>query len=46
MHPSHTLHICGLEVGTETLSNNDISLMYAEGMRRISFHNWPHKNYL
>jgi WD40 repeat protein len=47
LHPVHYPHVHNLETGLENLSNNaDTALMLSEGMRRISFNNWIHKDYL
>lgn len=43
--PSHG-RILGLESGSETVTANDIQLSYCEGIRRITFRQWPHKNYM
>ena len=43
--PSHG-HILRLESGSEAVTANDIHLSYCEGIRRITFKQWPHKNYM
>ena len=45
LDPKHS-RILSLENGAQTIGNNDISMMYCEGVRRISFARWPHKNYM
>ena len=45
LNPKHS-RILSLENGSQSISSNDISMMYCEGVRRISFAKWPHKNYM
>uniref|UniRef100_A0A1X7VLP9 UBC core domain-containing protein n=1 Tax=Amphimedon queenslandica TaxID=400682 RepID=A0A1X7VLP9_AMPQE len=46
LNRSFSARLIQLEGGREKLGSGDMSLMYSEGMRRLAYSSWPHKNYI